>query len=425
MNGFKELYYSYAKNYDEQKEEIKMPSGHVVLNFSFHSDYSFDFTRKGLFRGDLFYHELVRSKVPENSEFIYPVMVPDPKRTYDRAILLFHGLNEKNWDKYFVWAGYLAQMINCPVIMFPLAYHINRVPKSWSDPRVMSEIASTRIKNDDPVNSTFANAALSTRMQFHPELFIYSGLQSCHDVIRLVDDIRNGNNQLLTKDAHIDIFSYSIGAFFSQILMLANPGNRFGASKLFIFCGGPTFDLMNGNSKYIMDSVAFKSLLELKHRQKLKQIKKKVFSTQDSTLMETWQGLDLMMYCNRGRKKRESLFEKLSDRIYAVMLEKDAVMPVDGVIRTLRGKKKRIEVPVEVIDFPYNYSHEQPFPLGDDKIQNLVDRCFTVVFEKAVDFFSDEFLKDAENTMTEKVVKKESRKAGKREEEQYLIPSEV
>jgi len=387
MIGFKEHFFSYTKSYDERQEKIHASSGLDIVNCPFHSNYSFDFSGKGLFRGDLFYHELVRSKVPENFEFIYPVVVPDSLLCYDRAILLFHGLNEKNWDKYFVWAEYLAEKMNCPVILFPLAYHMNRVPKSWSDPRMMSVIASTRIKNNDPANATFANAALSTRLQFHPELFIYSGLQSCWDVTQLVDEIRSGSNKLLAKNARIDIFSYSIGAFFSQILMLANPGHRFDSSKLFIFCGGPTFDRMNGNSKYIMDSVAFKSLLELRHKQRLKQIRKKVFATGNAMLIETWPGLELMMYSNRGRRKRESLFERLKDRVYAVMLEKDGVMPVDGIVKTLRGKKDKVEIPVEVIDFPFAYSHEQPFPVGDDKIQNLVDRSFTVVFEKAVDFF--------------------------------------
>jgi hypothetical protein len=387
MIGFKEKFFNYTKCYHDRATKIVLPSGLEIVNCNFHSNYSFDFSGKGFFRGDLFYHELVRSKVPENFEFIYPVIVPDSSLCYDKAILFFHGLNEKSWDKYLVWAGYLAEKTNRPVILFPLAYHINRIPKTWSDPRMMSDIVSSRKKTSDSNNSTFANAALSTRLQFHPELFIYSGMQSCYDVTQLINEIRSGSNKLFAKNTQIDIFSYSIGAFFSQILMLANPGKQFDTSKLFIFCGGPTFDRMNGNSKYIMDSVAFKSLLELKNRQKMKQIRKKVLASGNETLLATWPGLELMMHHRRDRKKRESIFNGIKDRIYVVALEKDMVMPVESIIRTLRGKKKRVEVPVEVIDFPYSYSHEQPFPIGDDKIQSLVDRSFTVVFDKAVDFF--------------------------------------
>jgi hypothetical protein len=387
MIGFKKQFFSYSQCYNDQLEMIDNPSGPDIVNCHFNSEYHFDFSGKGFFKGDLFYHEVVRSKIPENTSFIYPIVVPDRNLCYDKAIILFHGLNEKSWDKYFVWASYLADKMNRPVILFPLAYHMNRVPKSWSDPRMMSDIANNRKKESESGNVSFANAALSTRLQFHPELFIYSGLQSCYDVQKLMDEIRAGKNKFLTKDAHIDIFAYSIGAFFSQILMLANPEHLFDKTKLFIFCGGPTFDRMNGNSKYIMDSIAFNSLLELKHRSKFKQIRRKVYATGDKILLDTWPGLDLMMYTRRSRKKRESLFEEMKDRLYVVALEKDLVMPVDGIVKTVRGKKGKVEVPVEVIDFPYNYSHEQPFPIGDDKIQNLVDRSFTVVFDKAVDFF--------------------------------------
>lgn len=389
MIGFKKQFFSYSQSYNDQLEMIDNPAGCDIVNCQFTSKYLFDFSGKGYFHGDLFYHELVRSKVPENTSFIYPIVVPDRNLCYDNAIILFHGLNEKTWDKYFVWAGYLAEKMNRPVILFPLAYHMNRVPKSWSDPRVMSEIVSSRKKVKEMGNTSFANAALSTRLQFHPELFIYSGLQSCYDVIDLVGEIRQGKNKFLTKSAHIDIFAYSIGAFFSQILMLANPGHLFDNSKLFIFCGGPTFDQMNGDSKYIMDSVAFTSLLELKHRRKLKAIRRKVFASGNQTLLDTWPGLELMMYRKRGRKKREALFDAMKDRLCVVALEKDLVMPVEGIVKTVRGKKGKIEVPVEVIDFPYPYLHEQPFPLGDDKIQNLVDRSFTVVFDKAVEFFGE------------------------------------
>lgn len=387
MIGFKERFLDYSKCYNDRDAIIKSSEGLEIMNCHFVSTYHFDFSLKGFFRGDLFYHELVRSKVPENFEFIYPVFVPDSSVCYDKAILLFHGLNEKSWDKYFVWAGYLAEKTKRPVILFPLAYHMNRVPKSWSNPRMMSEIVSFRKKTGDSTNATFANAAMSTRLQFHPELFIYSGMQSCYDVQQLLNEIRSGSNKLFTSDAHIDIFAYSIGAFFSQILMLANPGKLFDTSKLFIFSGGPTFDRMNGDSKFIMDSVAFKSLLGLKNRQKMKQIRKKVFATGNEMLLATWPGLELMMHHRRDRKKRELIFKAIKDRIYAVALEKDRVMPVGDIIRTLRGKRERVEVPVEVIDFPFEYSHEQPFPIGDDKIQNLVDRSFTVVFDKAVDFF--------------------------------------
>jgi hypothetical protein len=388
MVGFKEQFLSFSKSYNEEQKRIGSHLGIEIVNCSFDSEYSFDFSDKGFVRGNLFYHELVNRNVAENSHFNYPVVVPDTRLRYESGILLFHGLNERNWDKYFVWAKYLAEKTQRPVVLFPIAYHMNRAPKAWSNPRMMTEIANSRKMKDQESNSTFANAALSTRLEFHPELFIYSGLHTCCDVQQLLREIKTGENELFSADAHFDIFSYSIGSFLSQILLLSNPDSLFDDTKLFIFCGGPTFDRMNGNSKYIMDMQAFNSLLTLKHRRRLKAIRRKVIATGDSSLINTWPGLELMMYSKRGRTKRDDLFGKIGSRIKAIALEKDKVMPVAGIIETLRGKRNDGTIPVEVIDFPFEYSHEQPFPVGDDKIQSLVDRSFTVVFDKAVSFFN-------------------------------------
>lgn len=361
--------------------EIKM------INYIFNSEYSFDFSDEGYIDGDLYYHELVRAKVPENFHFNYSIVVPNSELQQKKGILLFHGLNEKSWSKYLDWAKYLAEKTNKPVVLFPMAYHMNRAPKSWSDPRLMTAIANARKNSTDHNNSTFANAALSTRLESHPELFIYSGLQSCCDVKQLLNEVKGGAYELFAPDASFDIFAYSIGAFLAQILLLSNPDKLFDSTRLFLFCGGITFDRMNGNSKYIMDLTAFKSLLRLNERRRLKRIKRKILSTGDKTLLEIWSGLELMMYRKSNRKVREAKFNKMGSRITAVALKKDKVMPFQGIVDTLRGKKNNGLVRVEVIDFPYEYTHEQPFPVLNDQSQPLVNRCFAAVFDKAVNFF--------------------------------------
>ena len=44
--------------------------------------------------------------IPENRSFSYPVFTPGNTKS-DKVILLLHGLNERSWVKYLVWA-YLA-----------------------------------------------------------------------------------------------------------------------------------------------------------------------------------------------------------------------------------------------------------------------------------------------------------------------------
>ena len=53
--------------------------------------------------------------IEENRRFTYPVFIPRERRDDRRAILLLHGLNERNWDKYLVWAEYLALNTGKPV----------------------------------------------------------------------------------------------------------------------------------------------------------------------------------------------------------------------------------------------------------------------------------------------------------------------
>jgi len=57
-------------------------------------------------------------------------------------------------------------------------------------------------------------------------------------------------------------------------------------------------------------------------------------------------------------------------------LEKDTVIPGYEVVNTLKGTKRNIRIPVRIIDFPYDYSHVDPFLLsaGDGEVNKSFDR---------------------------------------------------
>ena len=65
--------------------------------------------------------------IAENRLFSYPVFVPGNRKS-DKVILLLHGLNERSWVKYLVWAYWLAKYTGSYVILFPISFHINRSP---------------------------------------------------------------------------------------------------------------------------------------------------------------------------------------------------------------------------------------------------------------------------------------------------------
>ena len=59
-------------------------------------------------------------------------------------LLLFHGLNEKDWDKYLPWAHALARATGKAVLLFPTAFHMNRAMGHWSDHRCMHRASQER-----------------------------------------------------------------------------------------------------------------------------------------------------------------------------------------------------------------------------------------------------------------------------------------
>jgi hypothetical protein len=82
-----------------------------------------------------------------------------------------------------------------------------------------------------------------------------------------------------------------------------------------------------------------------------------------------------------GRLKtfRENILNKLRDQIHSISLIKDSVIPSKGVISTLNNKKDI----VDVWDFPYSYTHENPFPIFDSPLSEKVDYWFEKVFSDA------------------------------------------
>lgn len=317
--------------------------------------------------------------IAENQVFEYPVFVPSHVQKHDEAILLLHGLNERNWSKYLPWAEKLCAETGKVVILFPIAYHINRAPSTWSNPRFLQKILEFRRKlfsNDRSIS--FANVALSERLTQQPQKFYSSGRQSFDDIVKLITEIKAGKHPLLTKNANIDIFAYSIGAFLSQILLLANPEGYFSDTKLFMFCGGSVFNTMYGESRSIMDKSSYEVLL--KHYQTGFWAEEIALNTGDSALAAFYS----MIGEKNNQTHRTTTFETMCNRIKGISLASDKVIPYQGVEQAL-GHNNASKT-ITQLDFPYTYTHENPFPINSNTDQEAVDFAFKGVFERAVGF---------------------------------------
>lgn len=363
-----------------EKEIVQIPdSDFKIHNIDFVSSFKLD--EKHINYNELNYYG-EDMQIAENWHFRYPVFAPNDKKN-SRAIILLHGLNERSWDKYLGWGKYLAEKTGRTVILFPLAFHMNRGKKEWSDARKMSSLVRSRKSGLQETNQlSFVNVALSNRLTEDPMRFYRSGLQSVHDLLQLMDSIKIGNYPLLAHNTQVNFMGYSIGAFLTQILLIANPKGFFSNSKAAIFCGGTTFNYMNGVSKKILDSYAHQQLSSFyltQFGQNLIPEKKKLSAMQLQAVAEAFKS---MIPLPKFRKLKERRFARISKRISVFGLQKDKVIPARDILESLRNRKGKTKIKFQLYDFPYQYTHEDPFPLYTNAKANLVDRSFEMVFSQ-------------------------------------------
>jgi hypothetical protein len=231
--------------------------------------------------------------------------------------------------------------------------------------------------------SSIANIALSNRLTEDPMRFFNSGYQTSEDIVKLMSMIRDGRHELIPGGSKVNIFAYSIGAFLAQIILMGNPENLFSESKLFMFCGGSVFSNMHGTSKLIMDSLAYDKVFNFYLEDFEKEIKGKSPLVDFLCSSRIGMAFRSMIDLGRFRKFRENRLTGLKDQIRSIALLKDAIIPADGIVKTLNYKSQSLSSSVEVTDFPYPYTHENPFPLFNSILSHSVDSAFERLFAAA------------------------------------------
>ncbi len=375
--GYTEEYERLKSVYDPDLEEMNIEGSRISIH-------NVGFTSVAAMEGFMNRSDF---SIPENLTFSYPLFAPADRKS-TKVILLLHGLNERSWIKYLVWAYYLAKNTGSYVILFPLSFHINRSPVKWKDPRAMVSAVKDRITVSEDIRmSTFANVALSKRLNEDPLRFFNSGHQTAYDIIKLLKQIRNGEHPMIPGGSTVDIFAYSIGAFLAEIMMMGNPENLLDESKLFIFCGGSVFSNMCGTSKLIMDSAAFDRVYSYYLNDFESSIKGK--SPLTDFLSSTMLGMAFrsMIDLARFRLFRENILKKLAGRIHTITMSEDLVIPAKGVVATLGHLFPGKSASVEVLNFPYACTHENPFPVFNSPLSQKVDISFEQVFSTARSFF--------------------------------------
>ncbi|MDD5360940.1 MAG: DUF6051 family protein [Ignavibacteria bacterium] len=395
--GYLEDYYTLKDTYTETQSIINIPDSNILIkNFSFHSNdneyfpeekYFEDIFKKESSHPDINFEEKSTGEVLKfisqnnkgiicNTDFIYPVYTYEKDSKFSKVTILLHGLNESSWDKYHTWAKRLVELTCNPVILFPISFHINRRPKFWIDSRKMNTLSKDRKMIFDGLKETsFVNAAISTRLQFATELFFWSGLRTYHDILNLINLIKCGQFDFIKEGSEINFFGYSIGAFLIEILLMSNY-ELFKDSGTVLFCGGPTVDLMYPASKYIYDTETAESITSFYVNDFEEAIKRDNYlSNFFANFPEGSLAYRSMLNFNRFKDNRETFLKRIRNNILAVCLTKDEVMPPASVKKVLSGNNNEPGIEVRELDFPFDYDHVSPFPLSEN-IRTETNRYF-------------------------------------------------
>lgn len=288
-----------------------------------------------------------------NASFDYYVLRTRSTRPEAGAVVMLHGLNEKSWGKYLPWALWLLRETRRTVVLFPLAYHMNRAPEAWADPRAMRDVVKERQSLFPELEqASFANAALSQRLQLAPQLFLQSGRQSYHDLVAWMRQVRAGQLPFIAPQAPVDLFAYSIGASLAEMLMMTTSSRLFGASRGVFFCGGATLNRTQPANKTILDSEASLSLhqyIDLLRHAPLEEMSGLIPAEQRS----------LAALLQRGDDRRR--WRSLSGRTLVMGLEGDQVFPAEAMQTTFKPQGEA-GPDLRLFDFPYAQRHENPFP---------------------------------------------------------------
>jgi hypothetical protein len=378
--GYLEYYQKIKDVFDLTADVVSIPDCDMIIR-------NFDFISEGTNEESWPPETIEKNLILQNFEFRYPVIIPHPGSLYKKAIFYLHGLNERNWLKHLPGAMLLAEKTGNPVILFPLSYHINRGLPEWTDIHRMSGPLEIRRETYAQLkSSSVVNVSLSERLTEKPLRFFTSGYQSARDLLRLKKLIIAGSHPLFQKGTGSDIFAYSISCMMMQVLMLSDPGDFLPDTKIAFFAGGSLFSHMNGVSKYIMDSVAFEGIWHY--------YKKMLSKTGDSAALKSWfeknrfgRAFTWMLGYGRFDQVREKTFQSYLSNLFVIALKNDSVIPLNG-IRSAFGEKFSQSGNIRVLDFPYPYIHENPFPVLSRKIDHEVDQAFRSVFEPVAEFFN-------------------------------------
>ncbi len=294
-------------------------------------------------------------KVMDNIQFPYIVVLPDGDGQFDDVLIILNGLNESEYRKFFPWAASFAAS-GIPTIIFPIAFLINRRPRSWFVP---SEVARKLLRRSDMVGNTTStkyNVILSERLHEHPERFFLAGLETHNDLIDLVNRLHEGHYSVLrgdktffpfVKGTKAHFLGYSLGGYLSLILFMGIGDTPIlSQSKLIIFSSGAAinYDDIDLNANPISPIILDRSSSE-----RLTGFYKK---GESFPYMEGEEALFFKAVFLSDQAMLGSKLERLKKRTIIIGNENDSVIPIKGMEKNLGWIDERLRLGIH--EYPFN-----------------------------------------------------------------------
>ncbi|MBI4553356.1 MAG: hypothetical protein HY710_13920 [Candidatus Latescibacteria bacterium] len=269
--------------------------------------------------------------IEENRRFTYVMVEPaaSTPRAYADILLIFHGLNEGSYAKLVPWAYNLACLAEMPVLIFPMAFHINRRSNAWGFSNQL-RLYNLRRRTPDIHKVSPFNATISERFAQAPDRLFRGGLQTYYDVLTLCDHIRSGSHPGCRPGARPHCLGYSAGGYLALVLMLADPGGRFGDSRCILFASGADLDGVHPASIFILDAHADHRMIEFFRTRQYEQVAFDPAVAALTSEPERW----LTEVFFHGPRLAARI-EALQTRLRAIANIGDEVITAEGMVRNL------------------------------------------------------------------------------------------
>lgn len=300
----------------------------------------------------------VDHRVDSNLSFAFPFFLPG-SQPYDECLVLGHGFNEAAYIKLFPWAYCLCKEMCIPVVIFPLAFHMNRRPASWKTMMRPAYRARMHVVG----NRCFSpfNAVVSQRISEAPERFFRGALQSYWDVMDLISEIGQGELEVpyggktirpFRRGAKIHFLGYSISGYLYLAFLLIHAQGLLDDSRCLLFSSCTLWEDMDPVSVLVIDREAYEKATDFYMGGYQKEASPEFLEWFLETEIGVW--FRTLFLDHSSLKSLKMEVQKLQGRLLIIADPNDPVFSAASIVNHLGEGTPILSLELGRHEFPFN-----------------------------------------------------------------------